>query len=588
MNNVTQNAAQAPKAVAHVATAAPKVAGRQAAQAPTLANKRARSFARAVHRPSYVRTTDPEDCEKGIIGGGKGWRVRSAQEGKASEDEETRIGSEQSSRNEKESDPYDFPATYTKKSKDKEGNEVILLKFVEGDREDPLNWSRAYKWYTTGLLCCMTLFIGLATTSYSSSIGSMTRQLGVSELAGQGGLTTFNGVCAIAPLIIGPLTEVTGRRYTYIFSHMFFVLTFLLLALKNNIAQVLIGRGILGMFGSVGTILVGGTFGDIWKPVDRTVPTALFSYVAIFGTVAAPIYAGFVDESLGPWWQEWIQMIQNGVLLVVVALTLKETRGDVKLKKRAKQIRRITGDDRYIAEIELEARNFADLLVQSSVKAIHLLITEPVLFAFGLWIAFAWFTTFVFLSVIPITFEEKKGWSHGIAGLPYIALCIGVSIAFGVNFISERMYRRKHEESGGKNVPEARLYLSLWLGWTLPGGLFIYSFTQYERLHWIGPCFGLVLIGSGIFSIFNGVYDYTNDSYGQQASSGIAGQGLMRNMLAAVGPLFASQMFHNMGSQYAGLLMALIATLLTPIPFILFKWGPTLRKRSKVASQYTD
>lgn len=147
MNNVTQNAAQAPKAVAHVATAAPKVAGRQAAQAPTLANKRARSFARAVHRPSYVRNTDPEDCEKGIIGGGKGWRVRSAQEGKSSEDEETRIGSEQSSRNEKESDPYDFPATYTKKSKDKEGNEVILLKFVEGDREDPLNWSRAYKWY---------------------------------------------------------------------------------------------------------------------------------------------------------------------------------------------------------------------------------------------------------------------------------------------------------------------------------------------------------------------------------------------------------------------------------------------------------
>jgi hypothetical protein len=37
------------------------------------------------------------------------------------------------------------------------------------------------------------------------------------------------------------------------------------------------------------------------------------------------------------------------------------------------------------------------------------------------------------------------------------------------------MYRRKHEESGGKNVPEARLYLSLWLGWTLPGGLFIVS-----------------------------------------------------------------------------------------------------------------
>lgn len=78
-------------------------------------------------------------------------------------------------------------------------------------------------------------------------------------------------------------------------------------------------------------------------------------------------------------------MIQNGVLLVVLALTLKETRGDVTLKKRAKKIREITGDDRYVAKIELEARNFSDLLVQSSVKSVHLLATEVVLFSFGLW-----------------------------------------------------------------------------------------------------------------------------------------------------------------------------------------------------------
>jgi uncharacterized alkaline shock family protein YloU len=96
-------------------------------------------------------------------------------------------------------------------------------------------------------------------------------------------------------------------------------------------------------------------------------------------------------------------MIQNGVLVVVIALTLKETRGDTKLHSRAKMIRRATGDDRYTAEIDLEAENFGDLLVQSryvilqyrqmtmltlcdhSVKAVHLLVTEPVLFAFGLW-----------------------------------------------------------------------------------------------------------------------------------------------------------------------------------------------------------
>ena len=147
-NSVLNAANEAPKAAAHYAAVAPKVAGQRVAQAPALANRRAKSFAKAMHRPSYIRPMDPEDVEKGIIGGGKGWRVRGAKEGyRDDDDEETRIGSEQSSSNEKQTDPYDFPATYTKKSTDKEGNEVILLKFVEGDREDPLNWSKAYKWW---------------------------------------------------------------------------------------------------------------------------------------------------------------------------------------------------------------------------------------------------------------------------------------------------------------------------------------------------------------------------------------------------------------------------------------------------------
>lgn len=42
--------------------------------------------------------------------------------------------------------------------------------------------------------------------------------------------------CAIAPLIIGPVTEVVGRRYIYVFSHLGFTLTFLMLAIKVSLA----------------------------------------------------------------------------------------------------------------------------------------------------------------------------------------------------------------------------------------------------------------------------------------------------------------------------------------------------------------
>lgn len=59
-------------------------------------------------------------------------------------------------------------------------------------------------------------------------------------------------------------------------------------------------------------------------------------------------------------------MIANALLVTVIVFTLKETRGDTRLHQRAKKIRRVTGDERYVAEMDLAAKGFGDLLVQSS------------------------------------------------------------------------------------------------------------------------------------------------------------------------------------------------------------------------------
>jgi hypothetical protein len=216
-----------------------------------------------------------------------------------------------------------------------------------------------------------------------------------------------------------------------------------------------------------------------------------------------------------------------------------------------------------------------------------MLVTEPVVLAFGLWISFAWFLTFLFLSVIPITFQEKKGWAEGVAGLPYIALCIGTTIGFALNFLQIRKYRSIVADPAREATPEARLYGAMLGSIWLPIGLFIYSFTQYKELHWIAPVIALVLITIGIFFIFESCYSFTSDCYGENSSSAIAGQGFMRNTLGAVSPLFASQFFHNVGSQYAGLLLAIVATLLTFIPFVFYWFGPKLRARSKLAAVIT-
>lgn len=351
----------------------------------------------------------------------------------------------------------------------------------------------------------------------------------------------------------------------------------------KNIATILVMRTLLGLFGCVGTILVGGTFSDIYVPDERAIPMACFSYVAILGTVGAPIYAGFIDETIGWRWIEGIQGLSNLPLLALITFFLWETRGGVTLHKRAKALRKATGDERYRSEMDLEAKDLKEMLHNSSIKAVHMLATEPVVFAFGLWIAFAWFVTFLFLSVIPITFAEKRGWSEGVAGLPYISLCIGVTLAFALNFFQIRKYKQIMAEHDRHIVPESRLYGAMCGAGLLPVGLFIYSFTQYGYLPWIAPTIALAPIAAGIFFIFESTYSFTSDCYGENSSSAIAGQGLMRNSLGAVAPLFASQFFHNVGSQYAGLILAIAGTALTFIPFVMFKYGHALRQRSKLA-----
>jgi MFS family permease len=480
----------------------------------------------------------------------------------------------------------DMPLTLTE-TINHNGNQYIVLDFAEGDKENPFNWSPQRKAFISLLLCLMTLFIGLATTAYSSGIARMTAEFGVSSELGQLGLFTFNFTCALAPLFLAPFCELAGRRVVYVGAYVLFAIMFIGLALGQNIATIIVCRALLGLFGCVGTILVGGTFGDMYTPDQRAVPMATFSYVAILGTVGAPIYAGFIDETLGWRWIEGIQGLANVPLAIIIALCLRETRGSVTLAKRAKILRQQTGDDRYVTQKDLEAPGLKQMLHNSSVKAIHMLVTEPVVLAFGLWISFAWFLTFLFLSVIPITFEEKKGWSEGLAGLPYIALCIGTTLGFALNFLQIRKYRSIVADPAREATPEARLYGAMLGSMWLPIGLFIYSFTQYKELHWIGPVIALVLITIGIFFIFESCYSFTSDCYGENSSSAIAGQGFMRNTLGAVSPLFASQFFHNVGSQYAGLLLAVVATLLTLIPFVFYWYGPRLRARSKLAAGIT-
>ena len=146
-------------------------------------------------------------------------------------------------------------------------DENIILVVWDGpnDPENPMNWSISRKWLTTALLCSMCLFIGLATAAFSTGIGPMSKELGVSTEVGQVGMLLFNGAFAVVPLFLGPLSEFVGRNPIYLGCYAFFTVWFIPLALAQNIQTVLVARFLSGAFGAAGTTIIPGTLADIWK-----------------------------------------------------------------------------------------------------------------------------------------------------------------------------------------------------------------------------------------------------------------------------------------------------------------------------------
>ncbi|KAJ1023114.1 hypothetical protein NDA16_003267 [Ustilago loliicola] len=467
----------------------------------------------------------------------------------------------------------------------KDENIILVVWDGQNDPENPMNWSIGRKWLTTALLCSMCLFIGLATAAFSTGIGPMTEELGVSNEVGQVGMLLFNGAFSIVPLFLGPLSEFVGRNPIYLGCYALFTVWFIPLALAKNIQTVLVARFLSGAFGAAGTTIIPGTLADIWKTKDRGLPVALFSLVAVAGTVGAPLYCGYILQEKGWRWIQWVQLIVNGAVVILEFVLLRETRGSVILARRAQKLRKETGDQRYRAPSELEAPSLKAFLHASTTRAALLLVSEPVVFCFSLYIAYAWALIFAFFSAIPIVFQEIHGWGVGNGGLAYIGPLIACFLAFGLSFHGKYLYDRAQTRNNGVVVPEARLYYAAVGGILATIGMFIFAFTSYKHVHWIAPEIALVPLVMGIYQIFEAIQNYLADAYGSEyGASAISAQGFVRNALAASFPLFSTQMFHNLSVPYAGLLLACLLLLAVPLPFVLIKYGATIRARSKYAA----
>jgi len=95
------------------------------------------------------------------------------------------------------------------------------------------------------------------------------------------------------------------------------------------------------------------------------------------------------------------------------------------------------------------------------------------------------------------------------------------------------------------------------------------------------PVLAGVPFAFGNVTVFISAALYMIDVYGPlSGASAMAANGLLRYTMGAAFPLFTIQMYEKLGIKWATLLLAFICVAMIPIPWIFFKYGPSIRKRS--------
>ncbi|KAH7924304.1 MFS general substrate transporter [Leucogyrophana mollusca] len=458
--------------------------------------------------------------------------------------------------------------------------ECLYVDFEEGDPRDPTNFSLCRKWVITVTACAFTCIVASAADSFSMGYQSMIRDLNCTEFEATVALSLYALGFSIVPLVTSSFSEEVGRMPLYIVSSSVFMLTEVMVALSPNIQTVMIARALGGAFGSTGATLVGGTVADIWKPQERGLPMSLFALAAVASTGLGAVIASWIEANprLEWRWIQWIHAMFTGTYFISVLLFMQETRSSIILSRIAHKLRGETGDDKYRSKAEVEKPSLWQMTKVSCTRPIYLLLTEPAVQSFSLWIGFTWGVVYCLVESVSPEFKLLYGFNVGETGTVFVTLILGSFIGFFANlYWQEPMYRKNYD----KKAQEARLYLPCVAALLLPIGMFIYAWTASPNIPWIVPLIGLTIFMSGAFVIYLVVFLYLADCYGSYASSALAGQSLSRNLSACVFPLFTPQMFAHLTFKWATTLFALVALGMVPIPYVLFFYGYKIRQRSR-------
>ncbi|GAA5868957.1 hypothetical protein JCM16303_000319 [Sporobolomyces ruberrimus] len=467
-----------------------------------------------------------------------------------------------------------------------EGTEAspYIVTWHDNDPENPLNFTSLKKWLITLNAAFATLCVAFASSVYSGGIrqmmGYFDRDIEVLTL----GISLFVLGFAFGPLLFAPASEQWGRRNVFLVTYLPFVLFNIGCARAENIETMLVCRFFAGFFGSSPLTNSGGVISDLFNPAQRALGISVFALCPFGGPIIGPIVGSFIGVSTSWRWIFYILIIFSFIMFCLGFLN-PETYAPVLLRRRAAKLQKENGMV-YRSQFDLHpmfAAPLATKMKTAVARPFVLLFKEMIVLLMSLYAAFIYGCLYLFFGAIPIVFAQDRGWSSGVASLPFIGIGLGMISAVIVNVFENKRYVRNLIKNGGTLPPEARLPLCCVAGVMLPVGLFWFAWTTQPSVHWIVPVIAGFPFGMAMVMVFLTMFSYLIDVYYVFAASALAANAVLRSLLGFAFPLFTRYMFQRLGTQWALTLLAFLSLAFMPIPFLFYYYGERIRAKSTFA-----
>ena len=259
---------------------------------------------------------------------------------------------------------------------------VILVDwYTTVDPANPQNWSPNKKLFVAIVLCAYTFVVYTGSAIYTSSELGVIDRFGVTPLDASLPLALYVLAYGMGPMIWSPLSEipVIGRSPVYATTMCIFVLLSIGPPLVENFAGLLVLRFLQGFFGSPCLATGGATMQDMYSLLY--LPYALSAWVsaAYCGPALGPLLSGYAVMFKGWRWSLWEILWAAAPIFLVMFALLPETSTPNILLRRARRLRKLTGDNRLMAQSEITQKNMkpSGILVDAIIKPMEITIKDP-------------------------------------------------------------------------------------------------------------------------------------------------------------------------------------------------------------------